>query len=183
MSRNVLHIRPQHNRGIANNFMKGVKMRITVENHEYVIKKLDVLSQSHIAMAISPFLPTLAPLFAALAAKTELDDAGGEVLAESMEGHLERLAAAATPLFELLSSMPEHKSTAIIGRLLSPVSRIIDGRAVPVWLKDAKAPSMIDLSLSAMSQLCAASAKEQLGDFFRVALTLGLSGAEPAGAA
>ena len=183
MTSNVLHIATPRNRVDANNFMKGVKMRITIENHEYVIKKLDVLSQSHIAMAISPFLPTIAPLFSALAAKTELDDTGGEVRAESMEGHLERLAAAATPLFELLSSMPEHKSTAIIGRLLSPVSRIIDGRAVPVWLKDANAPAMIDLSLAAMYRLCAESAKEQLGDFFRVALTLGLSGAEPAGAA
>lgn len=167
--------------GNANNFMKGVRMRFTVENHEYVIKKLDVLSQSHIALAISPFLPTIPPLFAALAAKTELDDTGGEVRAESMEGHLERLAAAATPLFELLSSMPEHKSTAIIGRLLSPVSRVIDGRAVPVWLKDANAPAMIDLSLAAMYRLCAASVQEQLGDFFRAALTLSLSGAEPAG--
>ena len=78
--------------------------------------------------------------------------------------------------------MPEHKSTAIIGRLLSPVSRVIDGRAVPVWLKDANAPAMIDLSLAAMYQLCAASVREQLGDFFRAALTLSLSGAEPAGA-
>lgn len=169
--------------GNANNFRKGVKMRITIENHEYVIKKLGAMEQNHIALAISPFLPTIPPLFAALAAKTELDDTGGEVRAESMEGHLERLAAAATPLFELLSSMPEHKSTAIIGRLLSPVSRVIDGRAVPVWLKDANAPAMIDLSLAAMYQLCAASAKEQLGDFFRAALTLSLSGAEPAGAA
>ena len=183
MSSNVLHNRPQHNRGIANNFRKGVKMRITIENHEYVIKKLGAMEQSHIALAISPFLPTIPPLFAALAAKTELDDTGGEVRAESMEGHLERLAAAATPLFELVSSMPEHKSTAIIGRLLSPVSRIIDGRAVPVWLKDANAPSMIDMSLAAMYQLCAASVQEQLGDFFRAALTLGSSGAEPAGAA
>ena len=157
-------------------------MRITIENHEYVIKKLDVLQQSHLAMALSPFLPTIAPIFAALAAKTELDDTGGEIRAESMEGHVERLATAATPLFELLSSMPEHKSTAVIGRLLTPVSRIIDGRAVPVWLKDANAPSMIDLTLAVMYQLCAASAREQLGDFFRVALTLGLSGAEPAAA-
>ena len=51
-------------------------MRITVENHEYVIKKLGAIEQNHIALAISPFLPTIPPLFAALAAKHNIDNPG-----------------------------------------------------------------------------------------------------------
>lgn len=118
-------------------------MEIEIGDQKYAIRKMDAISQFHIARK-------LAPIIAAMGDTLQVEDDG---------------LKAFVPLAEAIAGLPEDDVNAVIDRCLSVVSRSNGAGWSPVWNGAAKRPMFDDIDMVAMLQLVVAVIKDALGNF------------------
>lgn len=133
---------------------------LEINEKTYRVGKLSALKQFHVSRKIAPLLPPLVSLWVdALKAEKPLQDSLAEV------------AALATPVLEILSTLPDEQLEYVIGECMAVVTRRDANAAFPVWSAAVRAPMYEDIDMAVMLQLTARVIADSLGPFINGWLT------------
>lgn len=160
-------------------------LRISTGGHDYVIGKLDAMSQLHVSRRIAPIIPVLVPMIQEMAKgdiqelatklKQATDDES-QALAVA-DADLSGLASAFQPFADALAEMSEENTDYVVKTCLSVVKRDNGGTLAPVCLNSHLMFS--DLELGQILPLVIAVLRVSLGNFIQGLLTKAMATEQP----
>lgn len=134
-----------------------------IAGQNYRTVKMDAWHQFHLSRKVSPFIPTLAPIFVALA-----DSQKDNPLSADLAG----MAQLFEPFAEAIAGMSVEDAEYVMGTCLAVTSRQQGSTWAPVCSGQQRAIMFDDVDAGVMLQIAVTVIRESLGPFFAGLLSI-----------
>lgn len=156
--------------------LNALPIEFSVGGHDYRARRLDAMTQWHIARRLSPLAASMTSLAASMSATPEDGEDQPSSMSDALFRALKKDGAdsALKVAAQTLADMKDEDSEYILHNCLKVVDRKANngGAWLPVWNASANKPQFLDINMAHMLKIAMEVLKDSLGGFFPELLSI-----------